>query len=449
MDYCLQSGGQRLVLIEVKRTGSNLSSHEEQLLHYAFEERAPLAALTDGRVWWLYLPRADAHWEQRRFCSVDFTATNPEDAAATLQRFLGRDASLSGQALEEARSEFESQERDRQVRAALQDAWLDELRDPRTLLHDMLAERVRNHTGLDADKGTIAEFLAGIAGGVSAEHAVPRVDEQPTAGATARRRSRREPSRAAVAPREAPRPPTPGHPAGEDSGNLKGHRAVAFQLDGRRYEIESWRALLPQLCERLADGSGADFVERVTQPGGPSYLRSSPPDSPYWVPIGTTGLHVYVNITGTVAADRARRIMATVRGSTDGFSIESQPRTAPPQPSREEPEPKSFTGRTPTAFWLGGSRREVATWRAMLSAVCSLMASEAGPEFGENAKSIRGRKRVYFSVQAQDLVRAVSIENTDLYVEGNLSANDCVRLARRVVAAVRGSDDGFRIELAE
>ncbi len=449
MDYCLQSGGQRLVLIEVKRTGSNLSSHEEQLLHYAFEERAPLAVLTDGRVWWLYLPRADAHWEQRRFCSIDFTATASEDAAAALQRFLDRDASVSGRAFDEAQREFESQERNRRVRAALQDAWLDELRDPKTLLHDMLAERVRNHTGLDADKETIAEFLGGIAGGMSAEHALPRAGEQPTTGATARRRSRREPARVAVAAREAPRPPTPEHPVAEESESLKGRRPVAFQLDGRRHEVGSWRELLPRLCERIADGSEATFVERVTRPGGPSYLRSSAPDSPYWVPIGATGLYVNVNITGTVAADRARRIVEAVRGSADGFSIESQPRTAPPGPSREEPEPTSFTGRTPAAFWLGSSRLEVATWRAMLSAVCSLMASETGPKFSENAKKIRGRKRIYFSTQAKELVRAVSIENTDLYVEGNLSANDCVRLARRVVAAVRGNDDGFRIELAE
>ena len=43
----------------------------------------------------------------------------------------------------------------------------------------------------------------------------------------------------------------------------------------------------------------------------------------------------------------------------------------------------------------------------------------------------------------------LQVPGADLYAEGNFSANDCVRLARRVLIAVRGSDDGFDIELAE
>ena len=48
VDYCLRLHGQPAVLIEVKRTGKDLTEHQEQLLRYAFAEGAPLAALTDG-----------------------------------------------------------------------------------------------------------------------------------------------------------------------------------------------------------------------------------------------------------------------------------------------------------------------------------------------------------------------------------------------------------------
>ncbi len=50
VDYCLRSAGRTLVLIEVKRTGTDLAPHQEQLLRYAFEEGAPLAVLTDGLI---------------------------------------------------------------------------------------------------------------------------------------------------------------------------------------------------------------------------------------------------------------------------------------------------------------------------------------------------------------------------------------------------------------
>ena len=52
----------------MKRVGSDLDEHQEQLLRYAFDEGVQLAALTTGLVWWLYLPRADAKCAARRRC---------------------------------------------------------------------------------------------------------------------------------------------------------------------------------------------------------------------------------------------------------------------------------------------------------------------------------------------------------------------------------------------
>ena len=51
VDYCLRIQNKPQVLIEVKRIGSNLNDHQEQLLRYAFEEGISLAALTDGLIW--------------------------------------------------------------------------------------------------------------------------------------------------------------------------------------------------------------------------------------------------------------------------------------------------------------------------------------------------------------------------------------------------------------
>ena len=164
VDYCLQVPGQRLVLIEVKRTGTDLTGHQEQLLRYAFDEGVPLAALTDGRVWWLYLPTAAGNWEQRRFFNIDFRQQEAASAAAALERFLSREGVASGTALREAQREFESQERDRRVRAALQDAWKQVLGDPDGLLRDLLAETVKEISGHQPDPETVAGFLQGISG---------------------------------------------------------------------------------------------------------------------------------------------------------------------------------------------------------------------------------------------------------------------------------------------
>ena len=106
VDYCLRGQSGNLVLIEVKSTGTDLTKHQEQLLRYAFEGGVELAVLTDGLIWWLYLPMASGrNWEQRRFSRIDLREDN---AASNIYRFLSRDDVVGGAALEEARQEFEA-----------------------------------------------------------------------------------------------------------------------------------------------------------------------------------------------------------------------------------------------------------------------------------------------------------------------------------------------------
>ena len=91
VDYCLRGQMSNLVLIEVKRSGTELGEHQEQLLRYAFDEGVPLAVLTDGLVWWLYLPMAGGSWEQRRFFRTNLREQHSGDAAAAIYRFLNRE----------------------------------------------------------------------------------------------------------------------------------------------------------------------------------------------------------------------------------------------------------------------------------------------------------------------------------------------------------------------
>ena len=178
VDYCLRGQRRNLVLIEVKRAGTDLADHQEQLLRYAFDEGVPLAVLTDGLDWWLYLPMVGGSWEQRRFSRTNLRAQQPADAAYALHRFLNRDSLIGGQALEEATREFESQERDRLVRGALQEAWVQVLSDPHGLLPDLLAEAVNEISGHAPDRETIAEFLQGISGSGGTEGGSPVPSER-------------------------------------------------------------------------------------------------------------------------------------------------------------------------------------------------------------------------------------------------------------------------------
>lgn len=71
VDYSLRSGHFNKVFIEVKKNTENLDNHQEQLLQYSFKEGVKLAILTNGLVWWFYLPLHEGSWEQRKFNSID------------------------------------------------------------------------------------------------------------------------------------------------------------------------------------------------------------------------------------------------------------------------------------------------------------------------------------------------------------------------------------------
>ena len=318
VDYCLRTQERNFVLVEVKRAGTDLTEHQEQLLRYAFDEGVPLAALTDGLVWWLYLPTAGTSWEQRLFFRVSFREQQPAEAAAALFRFLNRNGVVSGEAQDEAKREFESQERDRRVQAALQDAWQRVLRDPESLVREELAEAVEDISGHRPSRETVADFLNEMSGNTKTDNrslTAPLTDSFQEPGLKDGSRTRSNTQRVET------KKPT-------QSGKTKSRSIppVAFWLGGKRHELHvlNWRQMLIQLCEHLARETGHVFVERASNIRGRKrpHFTSSPAELREPVHIPGTRLYVEGNVSAKGAEQIARRALREVRGSDDSFYIE-------------------------------------------------------------------------------------------------------------------------------
>ena len=385
VDYCLRYGGRDLVLIEVKRAGSELEEHQRQLLQYAFGVGAELAVLTNGLDWWLYLPVVPGRsWEQRRFARIDFREQPAADAASALRRFIGHDASVRGTAPAEARSEFDRQERDRRVRASLPEAWGRVLRDPR--VHDLLVMEVEELSGHPPEAETIAGFLRGISGGVSV-----------------------------VATPTAPLQPPISEPA---EATTSGQKAAVT----RQKRMEDLLGPEKHDWEYVRAGHAPDGVQSVSGAQLKAYhvLRDR-----------RTGNEVLVG-----------------RGEMIKYAGVEPPLSEPEAPGKSGRRSKTPSV-PPAAFLLDGARYEVTSWRQMLVRLSEELVRKEGPSFTERVLPLKGRKRAYFSRQPDDLFEPLRIAGSDLYVEGNLSALRAERIARLTLIAVRGTDDGFDIELAE
>ncbi len=161
---------------------------------------------------------------------------------------------------------------------------------------------------------------------------------------------------------------------------------------------------------------------------------------------------VHQYLLGTLGPERAPAASAAAQTDAAPTARLRRPRETTPEPasaSRTPTDGRSRTnrpGKSIAAFWLDGERHEVAQWKLMLTGVCNILIGRFGhDEFRERVSSLRTRNRFTIDPRGADARR---LDNGD-YLDVNLNAANLERLARRVLLAVRGSDDSFRIELAE
>ena len=314
VDYCLRLRNRSRILIEVKRTGRDLPEHQRQLLRYALQEGADLGALTDGLVWWLYLPGgADgSDWERRRFFSLDLAREPAAKAAAALRGFLGREETASGAALEAAQREFERLERERRVRGTLPDAWKRILNEPDELLVLLLQDEVAAISGDRPDEAEVSEFLRGTL--------------------------RQEPP----PPAPPPTAPGPSGPRTQPAGGLRGQSApqplrrkqrrrrgpsrpiTAFRLDGVRYSVSSWREMLLRVCDLAVEEAGERFAELVSPLRGKSAYFDRSSVNLREPRALKNGLFVETNLNSRQCHGIAREVLIAVRGphGAEGFAVE-------------------------------------------------------------------------------------------------------------------------------
>ena len=101
VDYALLTCATAEVFIEAKRGNEPLSRHQEQLLDYV-RHNVKIAILTNGAVWWFYLPFYKGRLESRKFDTVEFDKQDKGEITQKLIDFLGKENVNSGNAVQRA-----------------------------------------------------------------------------------------------------------------------------------------------------------------------------------------------------------------------------------------------------------------------------------------------------------------------------------------------------------
>lgn len=162
VDYALRNGSINKVFIEVKRINEDLEKHQEQLLTYSFRQGVNLSILTNGILWWFYLPLQEGSWEQRKFYAVDMYSQDFEKITEVLSDFLAREKVFNGQALENARRLYGNRQKKDIIRRNIPKAWRKLHIEGDELLIELLAETTEKVCGYRPEDNQVSEFLYSI-----------------------------------------------------------------------------------------------------------------------------------------------------------------------------------------------------------------------------------------------------------------------------------------------
>ena len=152
VDIALFGARGALCFIEAKNTDERLDNHVSQLLGYAFYEGVVLCALTDGREWWLYLPREGGKPETRKFAQMNLGTDSTDLLAEQMQLFLAKNNLESGQA--------ERAGRERLLGKRERDIWKQMLEKPHIRLVETITDCIEQETGIRPSQSRVAALLS-------------------------------------------------------------------------------------------------------------------------------------------------------------------------------------------------------------------------------------------------------------------------------------------------
>lgn len=232
VDFALLDRARPVVFVEVKQPGLGVGA-DRQLFEYAFHEGVPLAVLTDGATWHLYLPAMQGNYDERRFYLLDLLERDPTESTERLQRYLEHGAVASGEAFDRARQDYQRAKQRRESRAALPAAWAALIGTADARLLEALMAEVESRSGFRPEPEDVFGFLAGLT--PPQEPAPKKLPASPRP-----RTGRGRPSSSTTPDEPLPAPP----------GDIP---SVGFVLGGAFVAGRNGRDVLTKIFQALAD----------------------------------------------------------------------------------------------------------------------------------------------------------------------------------------------------
>lgn len=124
IDVCLMESDKEHVIIEVKRQGRALDKAVEQAFHYAYYKGVPIVIATDGTSWkFYYTVLPEGEYNSRKIAEFSLITSELSTITSILKNYLKYDLVISGEAMRNAKKDYEEQQLEKEWEEAFEETW--------------------------------------------------------------------------------------------------------------------------------------------------------------------------------------------------------------------------------------------------------------------------------------------------------------------------------------
>jgi hypothetical protein len=156
--YALRNRNSNKIFIEVKRVHEKLDNYQKPLLSFASSENVDIAILTNGVLWWFYLPKSAGNSQEKWFYSVDLLKQKEDTFVPQLMDLLSKNKVIKGQALKAAKTL--NQNKNQKIASnVIPEAWNKIISQPNMIFVELLRESTEKICGCRVEAKLVERFL--------------------------------------------------------------------------------------------------------------------------------------------------------------------------------------------------------------------------------------------------------------------------------------------------
>jgi hypothetical protein len=156
--YALRAKNVSKIFIEVKRVQEKLDHYQKPLLNFASSENVDISILTNGVLWWFYLPRSAGNSQEKWFYSVDLLKQKEDSFVPQLIDLLSKNKVVKGQALKAAK--VLNQNKNQKIASnVIPEAWNKIISQPNMIFVELLRESTEKICGCRVEAKMVERFL--------------------------------------------------------------------------------------------------------------------------------------------------------------------------------------------------------------------------------------------------------------------------------------------------